>query len=168
MKIYRDVISGDELLSDTFKIELVNEVVYKVKGKLKTETIDVDERMYGGNASQEGGGDEGADASSVSGVDVVLNHKLQPSPMKKSAYMTYIKAYMKAIKDRLAKDEPDEVDKFQKNIQPFVKDVLGNFKEYDLYIGESFNPDAMVVLLTWEEETPYVYFFKHGLLEEKV
>ena len=63
--------------------------------QLRTETIDIDDRMIGGNASAEGGGDEGADASSVSGVDVVMNHKLQPSPMKKSDYATYIKGYMK-------------------------------------------------------------------------
>jgi len=26
----------------------------------------------------------------------------------------------------------------------------------------------MLALMKWEEETPYVYFFKHGLDEEKV
>jgi len=29
-------------------------------------------------------------------------------------------------------------------------------------------PDGMLALMKWEEETPYVYFFKHGLDEEKV
>jgi Translationally controlled tumour protein len=30
------------------------------------------------------------------------------------------------------------------------------------------NPDGMLALMKWEEETPYMYFFKHGLDEEKV
>ena len=34
--------------------------------------------------------------------------------------------------------------------------------------GESMNPDGMTVLLRWDEETPYMYFFKDGLIEEKV
>ena len=29
-------------------------------------------------------------------------------------------------------------------------------------------PDGMLALMKWEEETPFVYFFKHGLDEEKV
>ena len=39
------------------------------------------------------------------------------------------------IKARLSKEKPDEVDEFQKNIQPFIKDVMGSFKDWDLYIG---------------------------------
>ena len=35
-------------------------------------------------------------------------------------------------------------------------------------MGESMNPDGMHVLLIYEGETPYAYFFKDGLIEEKV
>jgi len=35
-------------------------------------------------------------------------------------------------------------------------------------VGESMQPDGMLALMKWEEETPFVYFFKHGLDEEKV
>lgn len=36
------------------------------------------------------------------------------------------------------------------------------------FVGESMAPDGMLALMKWEEETPYMYFFKHGLDEEKV
>jgi len=29
-------------------------------------------------------------------------------------------------------------------------------------------PDGMLALMKWDEETPYIFFFKHGLDEEKV
>jgi len=29
-------------------------------------------------------------------------------------------------------------------------------------------PEGMLGLMKWDEETPYMYFFKHGLLAEKV
>jgi len=35
-------------------------------------------------------------------------------------------------------------------------------------LGESMAPDGMLALMKWDEETPYIYFFKHGLDEEKV
>lgn len=57
---------------------------------------DIDDSLIGGNASAEVQ-DEGTESSSVSGVDIVLNHKLQEMPaMDKKAYLSYIKDYMKA------------------------------------------------------------------------
>ena len=37
-----------------------------------------------------------------------------------------------------------------------------------VYSGESMKPEGMLALMKWEEETPFVYFFKHGLIAEKV
>ncbi|KAJ2046355.1 hypothetical protein GGH13_009350, partial [Coemansia sp. S155-1] len=52
----------------------------------------------------------------------------------------------------------------------FVKTVLGNFKDYDFYTGESMNIDGMIVLLNYREDgvTPFLTFFKDGLTEMKV
>ncbi len=43
-------------------------------------------------------------------------------------------------------------------------------QDYEFYIGESMNPDAMVALLNYREDgvTPYFTFFKDGLKEEKI
>ena len=168
MKIYTDIISGDELCADTFPMELEDGCVYKVKGKLRTDTIDIDESAIGGNASAEGGDEGGADAASVSGIDVVLNHKLQSCPMSKKDYKEYIKGYMKKIKEKVAESNPDGVKAFEQGMAKFIKKVLGNFDDYEMYMGESYNCDAMVALLNWDGETPYFYFFKEGLVEEKV
>ena len=40
-------------------------------------------------------------------------------------------------------------------------------------LGEKMDAEGMVPLIRWEtpdggEETPYMYFFKHGMLAEKV
>lgn len=34
--------------------------------------------------------------------------------------------------------------------------------------GESMHPDGMLAMMKWEDTTPYMYFFKHGLDAEKV
>jgi len=168
MIIYKDVFTQDELFSDAQPVELINGVVYKVKGKLRTDTFDIDEKAIGGNASAEGGGDEGADAGTKQGVDIVLNGRLVEYTMNKKDYMTHIKEYMKEVKAKLEKDNHADKDLFQKNVQEFVKDVLGNFKDYQFFCGETMKPEGMLALMKWDEETPYMYFFKHGLDAEKV
>ncbi len=35
-------------------------------------------------------------------------------------------------------------------------------------MGESCDPDAMAIIMEHDGETPYLYFFKDGLIEEKV
>jgi hypothetical protein len=168
MYIYKDLFSGDELFSDSFPVELVNDVVYKVKGKMRTDTYDIDENAIGGNASAEGGGDESSETASKQGVDIVMNSRLVEYTLSKKDYMTHIKEYMARVKKSLSESKPAEVDIFQKNVQAFVKDVIGNYKEYQLFCGETMAPDGMLALMKWDEETPYMYFFKHGLEEEKV
>lgn len=61
--------------------------------------------------------------------------------------MTYLKGYMKAVKAHLQTSNPDRVAAFEKEAQDFAKKVLGNFKDFEFYVGESMNPDGMVALL---------------------
>ena len=64
--------------------------------QMRVDTTTVSDEMIGGNKSAEGGDDdEGGDAASVSGVNIVLNHHLVEFPQEKKAYMKYIKEYMK-------------------------------------------------------------------------
>ena len=67
--------------------------MYEVDGARITEKGGIDERLLGGNASAEGG-DEGADDGEVTGIDIVLAHKLQPTPFDKKSFTVYIKGYM--------------------------------------------------------------------------
>jgi len=169
MIIYKDTFTEDELFTDAVPVQLVNEVVYKVKGKLRTDTFDIDEKAIGGNASAEGAGEgEGADSAQKQGVDIVMNSRLVEYAMSKKDYMTHIKEYMKSVKTKLEEDKSPEKDLFQKNVSEFVKDVLTNFKDYQFFCGETMKPEGMLALMKWEEETPYMYFFKHGVLAEKV
>jgi len=39
------------------------------------------------------------------------------------------------VKKSLSETKPDDVDLFTKNVQTFIKDVLANFKEYQLFCG---------------------------------
>lgn len=41
----------------------------------------------------------------------------------------------------------EEVKDFQAKANGFAKKIIGNFKDYEFYIGESMNPDGMYVVL---------------------
>merc|ERR1712020_6034 len=158
MKIYKDVFSGDELFSDTYPMKLVDDCIYEVYGKHETRTE----------------GDTGADPSSVSGIDIVLNHRLTESGFgSKKDYTVYLKDYMKKIVTYLENNgRADEVDSFKKNINGYMKDVLGRFKDLQFFVGESMDNDAMIMIMDYKdyqgEERPFLIAFKHGLEEEKV
>ncbi|RXN01198.1 Translationally-controlled tumor protein-like [Acipenser ruthenus] len=170
MIIYKDIISGDEMFSDIYKIkESANGLCYEVEGKIVSRTVgDIDDSLIGGNASAELQ-EEGTDTSTVSGVDIVLNHKLSETGFTKESFKQYIKDYMKAIKAKLEETAPDRVKPFMTGASEQVKTILGNLKNYQFYTGESMNPEGMVGFLDYREDgiTPYILFFKDGLELEK-
>lgn len=81
-------------------------------------------------------------------------------------------AYMKKVKEALKEKGAgeSEVKEFETGAQAFAKKIINNFKDYEFLIGESMDPDGMVVLLNYREDgvTPFVTVWKHGLKEEKV
>lgn len=88
------IFPGDEIFSDTYKIKLVSEVMYEVTGKLESRTIG-DVKIDGANPSAEEE-TEGTDDAVESGVDIVLNHRLQETFFgDKKQYTAYLKDYMK-------------------------------------------------------------------------
>lgn len=168
MIIFKDLFSGDELLSDAYDVKLVDNVVYEADCDLVQVRpgADVD---IGANPSA-----EGADDDVEEGVEtvnnVVYSFRLQPTMFDKKSFLTYIKGYMKAVKAKLAETKPEEVEVFEKGAAAYVKKVIGSFKDWEFYTGESMDPDAMIVLMNYREDgqTPFVAIWKHGCAEEKI
>jgi hypothetical protein len=171
MRVYKDLFTGDEMFCDSYKMKLVDNVVYEVYGK-HVSRKEGDIVLAGSNPSAEEA-DEGTDDSVVSGVDIILNQRLQECYAfnDKKAFTGYLKDYMKKLVAKLQETNPDEVEVFKTNIQKFSKEILGKFKDLSFYTGESMDPEAMIAILDYKdvdgEEVPVMYFFKHGLLEEK-
>ena len=81
-------------------------------------------------------------------------------------------AYMKKVKEAMKANGADDalVSEFEKGAQGYAKKIISNFKDYEFLIGESMDPDGMVILLNYREDgvTPFVTVWKHGLTEMKV
>uniref|UniRef100_V5GLG8 Translationally-controlled tumor protein homolog n=1 Tax=Anoplophora glabripennis TaxID=217634 RepID=V5GLG8_ANOGL len=171
MRIYKDIFTGDEMFSDSYKMKLVDEVLYEVYGKL-VQRKHGDILLEGSNPSAEEA-DEGTDAAVESGVDIVLNHRLCETYAfgDKKSYTAYLKDYMKKLVAKLEEKSPDQVNVFKTNMNKVMKDILGRFKELQFFTGESMDIDGMVGLMEYRdidgESVPVMMFFKHGLDEEK-
>uniref|UniRef100_A0A671MV42 Translationally-controlled tumor protein homolog n=1 Tax=Sinocyclocheilus anshuiensis TaxID=1608454 RepID=A0A671MV42_9TELE len=99
------------MFSDIYKIkESENGMMIEVEGKMISRSEgDIDDALIGGNASADVQ-DEGCDSTTVSGVDIVLNHKLQETSYDKKSYTAYIKDYMKLQVERRESHRANQVD----------------------------------------------------------
>lgn len=168
MIIYKDALTKDELMSDSYELKEVYGVAYEIDCSMITEgVVEVD---IGANASAEEA-EEGVEDQAVKVNNIIHSFRLQSTQFDKKTYLTYLKGYMKAVKAYLEANKKDQVQEFEAGAQKFVKEViLPNFKDFEFYTGESMNPDGMVVLLNYREDgvTPYVIIWKHGVIGEKV
>ncbi|KAJ3020953.1 UNVERIFIED_CONTAM: hypothetical protein HDU68_009887 [Siphonaria sp. JEL0065] len=168
MLLFTDIISGDEVLSDAYKLTEIDDFLIEVDcSMIKIREGDVD---IGANASAEGGDDEGVEEGEQIVNNVVYSFRLQSSGFDKKGYMSYIKGYMKAVKEHLTATNSPRLDTFQAKAQVAVKKILENFGDYEFYVGESMNPEGMVLLLNYREDgtTPYFTLWKDGLKSQKV
>ncbi|KAF9567313.1 translationally controlled tumor-associated [Agrocybe pediades] len=162
MLLYSDILVGDELFSDAFPMKTVDDIVYEVDCSMITVKpgADID---IGANPSAEEQ-EEALEEGATSVNNVVYSFRLQSTSFDKKSYLTYLKGYMKAVKEKLSETAPDEVAAFEKGAAAYAKKIIANFKDYEFYTGESMNPDGMVALLNYREDgvTPYLTFWKHG------
>jgi hypothetical protein len=169
MLVYQDLVSGDELLSDSFTYsELFNGVLWEVEGKWVTKgALDVD-ALIGANASQEGGGeDESVDDQSVKVVDIVDTFRLQEQPaFDKKGFMSYMKKYLKTLTPLVPKEREGT---FKDDIQTAVKFLLSKLKDLQFFVGESMKDDGTMVFAYYKEgkTDPTFLYFGDALKEVK-
>ncbi|GMK54690.1 hypothetical protein CspeluHIS016_0112760 [Cutaneotrichosporon spelunceum] len=167
MLIFQDILTDDEMISDAYDMTTVDDVVYEVDCTMiivKEGDVDI-----GANPSAEEA-EEALESGAEQVNNVVHSFRLSPTTFDKKSYMIYLKGYMKAVKAKLQESDPERVAAFEKAAAGFAKKVLGNFKDYEFYTGESMDTDGMVALLNYREDgvTPYLTFWKDGLRQIKI
>ncbi|KAI6246113.1 Translationally-controlled tumor [Erysiphe necator] len=169
MIIYKDIISGDEILSDSYDIKEIDGVVYECDCAMITEkALEVD---IGANASAEEAS-ETLDDQAITVNNIVHSFRLQSTTFDKKSYVSHLKTYMKEVKNKMLENGSNEgeVADFEKKASAYAKKIIAGFKNYEFYVGESMNVDGMAILLNYREDgiTPYITVWKHGLQAMKV
>jgi hypothetical protein len=179
MIIYKDIISGDEVLSDTYNIKTVDGVLYECDCRKYLKKTNENFELEGANPSAEEGDEEGgAEGGEVMVHDIEDQFRLvwlktedgakPPKDAFKAHLKTYMKKVLKALQDKGAPAET--IEEFKKGAPAAVNKILKNYDNYDVLMGESMDGDAMHVLIDFREDgvTPYATLWKHGLEEMKV
>ncbi|CAN6468115.1 unnamed protein product [Victoria cruziana] len=167
MLVYQDLLTGDELLSDSFPYnEIHNGILWEVEGKWVVKgAIDVD---IGANPSAEGGEeDEGVDDQASKVVDIVDTFRLQEQPaFDKKQFVTYIKRFIKLLTPKL--DEENQ-EAFKKNIEGATKFLLSKLSDLQFFVGESMSDDGSLVFAYYKDgaTNPTFLYFSHALKEVK-
>ncbi|CAL1261223.1 unnamed protein product [Larinioides sclopetarius] len=173
MRIYKDLITGDEMFTDSSKFKVVDDCLYEVEC-VHVQRRQGDIQLDGANPSAEDA-DEGTEDVVESGLDLVLNQRLVETGFSKADYKTYLKTYTKSLQDKWKElgMSDSEISDAKSKFTEAVKKVLPKIGDYQFFMGESSNPDGLIAMLDYREnsdgsETPIMIFFKHGLEEEKV
>ncbi|KAL0857434.1 hypothetical protein Bca101_062588 [Brassica carinata] len=167
MLVYTDLLTGDELLSDSFPYkEIENGILWEVEGKWTTQgSVEVN---IGANPSaEEGGDDEGVDDTVQKVVDIVDTFRLQEQPTyDKKGFIAYIKKYIKLLTPKLSAEDQEA---FKKGIEGATKYLLPKLKDFQFFVGESMHDDSTVVFAYYKEgaTNPTFLYFGHGLKEVK-
>ena len=176
MKIFKDIVGGDEMLSDTFQLTLAYEdAIIKVQSKNRPKDklhTDIETEPVEGEQPQA----QGSEPVEMV-LDVVANSELKQVNMSKKEFMAYIKDYFKKVIAYLEENgKSDRVDGFKKGAQEFIKFIVPKFDDIELYTGANGENDegdivGAICIAYWEKDDapgPMFYFFKDGLKEEAV
>ncbi|XP_054802557.1 translationally-controlled tumor protein homolog [Prosopis cineraria] len=166
MLVYQDILTGDELLSDSFPYkEIENGMLWEVEGKWVVKgAINVD---IGANPSAEGGEDEGVDDQAVKVVDIVDTFRLQEQPaFDKKQFVSYMKKYIKSLTPKL---DPEKQELFKKHIEGATKYLLSKLSDLQFFVGESMHDDSTIVFAYYKEGAtdPTFIYLAYGLKEIK-
>ncbi|KAI3715530.1 hypothetical protein L6452_22516 [Arctium lappa] len=166
MLVYQDLLTGDELLSDSFPYkEIENGMLWEVEGKWVVQgAVDVN---IGANPSAEGGEDEGVDDQAVKVVDIVDTFRLQEQPpFDKKQFVAYIKKYIKLLTPKL---EPKKQETFKNHIEGATKFLLSKLKDLQFFVGEGMHDDGMTVFAYYKDGAtdPTFLYLAYGLKEVK-
>ncbi|CAG9329875.1 unnamed protein product [Blepharisma stoltei] len=170
MKVYFDVFSNDEVLSDSYPITVEHEdVVLEVASRV---IVKGNEQFDIGRGNEFGGGaeEEAVEDTAERVNEIIAAFNLQEVPFTKKEYTVYIRGYMQRLKKHLEESNPDRVATFMAGASAFVKRVLANFNEFKFYVGSSYDQTAGVILSYFKEESneaPHFLYIRDGLREEK-
>ena len=180
MLIYTCRVTGDEMISDAYKLRPVMNEGEEVPGLMECDSLQVTKSgvtvdVGCGNAFGDAAADEAPDdgEEKVNNViDETFGFNYQECPMGKKDFRDYLKAYCGATR-QLLKDDPKiegpQVKKFANGAQDMCKFLLSKADDFQFYMSPSFNPDGLMAMAYYPEgaANPTFIYITEGLIGTK-
>lgn len=179
MIVYRDIISGDEMLSDAFPLkpvldengEVVEGLMYCESRNIQKGGGDID--IGCGNSFGGGGGEDDAGVDdTVQTVNNVIDSFQYTETQVGGVgdFKAWIKEYMNAVRQKMRESgkEREQIQAFMGQAPNIAKYLLKNFADLQFYLGPAFDPTTMVFARYADgATTPNFYFIMGGFVQEK-
>lgn len=177
MRIFEDVLTGDEVMTDAipFTLEYEGTIMKVQTAYVNADSDDIEVYAAGEFDSANNAGGAGEPVEKV--LNVVKSANLQQVTLDKKQFMAYIKEYLKKIVPIIEKTDAEKVAKFKEQITIFTKNMVKNFDELEFYCGKnSYDEDedkikGAIIISMWEDESasaPVFYYINDGLKAVKV
>ena len=179
MKVFRDIFTGDEVLSDALNIKLEYEdSVYTIVSKMinpdDVGNIDIGcGNQFGGEEGENQGNDPNVEKVN----NIVSNFNLEEYFGSKKEIATALKDKITEMREKL-KDNSEALKRWEAGgpIEKFVKVAFGKFDDCRFYMSKSYSDDepkeSMLIIAFWVDEEKDTgetfHFFKDCLKEIKV
>jgi hypothetical protein len=165
MKVWIDIISGDEMVSDSYPhTPVFNNAGLEVKAKYRTKGV---EQIA--IASDDVIEDDGTGETVVDVVDAFKYNEI-PGFQKKD-FMAWVKGYLAKITEKLnSSGKEARVAEFKAGATEMVKFIISKWDEMQVFAGPKYDMDAGLVVAWTKEQTddgPTFLYFLDGLKEEK-
>ncbi|KAJ5458737.1 Translationally controlled tumor protein [Penicillium sp. IBT 31633x] len=185
MLIYTDIVSGDEIVADTFNLVPNKDfdILWECDCRKYLKRANEDFQLEGANPSAEDGADdEGGEGESTMVHDIEDQFRLvwlkteEGQKPSKESYKSHLKSYLKKLHKNAAPKFAQAADpakaeaEWKTKAAGAMKKILSNWDNYDVLMGQSMDGDAMHVLIDFRDDgvTPFATVWADGLKEMKV
>ena len=164
MKVFKDIISGDELCSDSYPHKLTcNDACLEVKARYVKK---------GGDQIQIASDDVLEDDENLETVvDIVDAFKLNEITLSKKDFVAWVKGFLGTVSKHLeSKGKTERIPEFKKGATELTKLIMGQYDEFQVFTGPSYNMEGALAFCYQKEqddEGPTFVYFQDSLKEEK-
>lgn len=164
MKVFKDVISGDELCSDSYPHKLTcNDACLEVKARYTKKGAD--QIMIASDDVIED------DEEGETVVDIVDAFKLNEINLSKKDFVAYVKGFLGTVTKNLeANGKAERVPEFKKGATELTKVIMARFDEFQIFTGPSYNMEGALAFAyqkEQEDDGPTFLYFIDSMKEEK-
>ncbi|KAK3740040.1 hypothetical protein QZH41_005157 [Actinostola sp. cb2023] len=178
MLLYQDIFTGKDILTDSYKILLVDDFLYEVDASYVTRKgDDFGDEMFGGNPSVEEAIEDSEAAGCVSGFDVILNHEDIEEYAEEPNYKKFMPVVKKIVKAAQSKMDADRHAQFKAKLAQFFGKGIGkqHFSNFQIYFSKGYIDEetgdilAAPILVDADETgmKAKMYYFKDLMTEVK-
>mmetsp|Transcript_20949 Transcript_20949/g.34549 ORF Transcript_20949/g.34549 Transcript_20949/m.34549 type:complete len:182 (-) Transcript_20949:193-738(-) len=161
--VYRDVFSGDELISDAFPIRFVENILLEATAK----PILIEEEIL--SASPNASAPHVSRTESRLVLDIVHAFHLHEVKLDSREFATYMRSYIKRVTLYLNNTDPSRTDLLKTGGPAFVRRILADFQDCLFFKGESHDSEGGLVVLCYEADgvTGRMYYLRDGLKPDR-